>query len=207
MPASVLVFSSDVAGFSNVSLFAETSFLRWAMAGELATPQRAAFVAAVEFLNALQASSTVDVWTTPFVVEEVTYGLLSGRLRSRASRENIEWHDWASFKRSHSTLFERWMESEGAALTLEIRRFMHANGISVRLPEHRFWHREALGDQMTLFMSWLIASFHLEPADALHTACYYFDDADAIISTDLGFQRVDGIRGIAHRRADFLDEV
>jgi len=198
VPAEVHVFSAGDIPRDCSSIFVETSFLRWAMIGEIVS-RNPAYSQAADFLHSLLVQMTCEVWTTPFVYEEILYGLLYDRLRREALNCDLASLTWASLKHEHAEMFDDLMGRHAHTTSSEVAHFLESNGVVVRLPRHALWEGTELGDQLVLYMSWLVSRYHIEPADALHIGCYAFDGADAIASTDLGFQRVDGIRVIAHR--------
>ncbi len=200
MPATVYEFATVRLPRQPTSVFVETSFLTWARVGNAPRCRDRRMTASAQFLDRLSAHATLDLWTTPMVFEEAVFGLLKNRISVAARRAEIEWQGWRDLKKNHRAQFETFFGMYAQAIATELHDFLNKHQVTVRLPRHPWRGSGEFGRRFLIYMRWLLGTYTIEPADALHVACAQWGRAYAVVTNDLDIQLVDGLRVMAYRR-------
>lgn len=200
MPASVYEFGTVKLPPRPASLFLETSFVRWARAGSAPGCPDPRCKASYQFLARLSARSDLDVWTTPMVFEEALFSLLNDLMRRAATKAGVKWEGWGKFKKTNPKEFEAVLKTDGRQSAKDLHDLLDDHGVVLRFPRHPQRRSKELGRGLVVYARWLLSKYLLEPADAFHVGCARLGQATAIVTNDKGFQAVDGLRVLAHKR-------
>ena len=151
----------------------------------------------IEFYNRLKKAGG-DSWTSPFALQEGIWAIMRPVIRNHTPTE-FQGRALSEFRQRSPQEFS----SAFSLAASEGERFLDfflALGISARFPPWR-WERAEEAAAVCSAIQELVATYRLEPADALHIILAGVGDCDAIVSNDLSFQQVHNIVVYASRLA------